>query len=255
MYHTVSNKDDEESLLPTKLDSESRMPDSKEWNPTEALENRKNPQRRSLISTLTSYRWLIDTSLLLIIIGLMTVLLRRDQWNKGSSVSWQIGGDFTAARLELPTQISKFEPDMSFVPMNTSEFFTDETLARWNTIMPAGTGFPGPGKIFSTTSMTHQLHCIYMMARIFSGVVSGNIQDIPTDYHFHFSHCVDYIRQGIMCSADLAVEVHEPADSDDFGPQDGGWSGHHVCKDYSKVIGYLEGQIADGARVILPIDD
>lgn len=98
-----------------------------------------------------------------------------------------------------------------------------------------------------------------MIARIFSGVTSNRLQDIPEDYNFHFMHCVDYIRQGIMCSADLAVEVHEPKDSDDFGPQDGGWSGHHgmlktrfvcgvhadelaVCKDYSKVISYLEGK-------------
>lgn len=61
-----------------------------------------------------------------------------------------------------------------------------------------------------------------------------------------------------MCSADLALEIHGPNDADDLGPQDGGWNGHHgmhhpkrsswlhtdesaVCKDYTQVIGYLEG--------------
>jgi len=81
-----------------------------------------------------------------------------------------------------------------------------------------------------------------MIARIFSGVTSGRVRDIPEDYNFHFMHCVDSVRQGIMCSADLAVEVHESKYSDDFGPEDGWWSGHHVCKDYSKVISYLEGK-------------
>ena len=30
-----------------------------------------------------------------------------------------------------------------------------------------------------------------------------------------------------MCSADLALEAHDVIDSDDLGPLDGGWSGHH----------------------------
>jgi hypothetical protein len=259
IYHSVQRKEDEESLLSTKMNMQSQVGGSKGWTSMDDTSNDTRTERKTFISTITSYRWLIDTSLLLIIIGLMTVLLRRDRWNGTSkeAATWQIGGDFTAARLNsqplilflgtmlisaVPTKIEKFDPDMSFVPMNSTAFFSPSTLSRWNGIMPVGTGFPGPGKIFSTTSMTHQLHCIYMMARIFSGVTSGRIQDIPEDYNFHFMHCVDYVRQGIMCSADLAVEVHEPKDSDDFGPQDGGWSGHHVCKDYSKVISYLEGK-------------
>ena len=28
-----------------------------------------------------------------------------------------------------------------------------------------------------------------------------------------------------------------------------------VCKDYSQVMGYLGSQIADGVRIVLPIDD
>jgi hypothetical protein len=257
IYQIVPRKDDEESLLPTKMNIQLQG-DNKAWKSMEDASTDTKIERRSFVSTITSYRWLIDTSLLLIIIGLITVLLRRDEWGgKSREATWQIGGDFTAARLNsrfpilflritltsaVPTRIEKFDPDMSFVPMNSTAFFSPSTLLRWNSIMPVGTGFPGPGRIFSTTSMTHQLHCIYMIARIFSGVTSGRVRDIPEDYNFHFMHCVDYVRQGIMCSADLAVEVHEPKDSDDFGPQDGGWSGHHVCKDYSKVISYLEGK-------------
>lgn len=96
--------------------------------------------------------------------------------------------------------------------------------------------------------MTHQLHCVvsfdtiestcpcqrfvnkfwqYMMARIYSGVVSNITESLPDDYDFHFLHCVDYLRQSIMCSADLALEAHEPTDSDDLGPLDGGWNSHH----------------------------
>lgn len=117
-----------------------------------------------------------------------------------------------------------------------------------------------------------------MMARIYSGVLSNATSNLPTDWHSHFLHCVDYLRQSIMCSADMALEAHQPTDADDLGPLDGGWNAHHgetrffeslnarytkkltignsiVCKDYSHVLHYLEGQIADGVRTVLPIDD
>lgn len=111
----------------------------------------------------------------------------------------------------------------------------------------AGTGFPDAGQKFSTTSMTHQLHCLvwfpstvyvgakfpsltpsqYMMGRIYSGVVLNITTDLPEDYHAHFLHCIDYLRQAVMCSGDVAIEDHDANDADDLGPLDGGWSGRH----------------------------
>lgn len=67
---------------------------------------------------------------------------------------------------------------MLYAPKNMTNFFTDETLAKWNTMMPGmefghlsrllvriltltvGTGYPSGDKTFYTTSMTHQLHCV-----------------------------------------------------------------------------------------------
>jgi hypothetical protein len=66
-----------------------------------------------------------------------------------------------------------------------------------------------------------------MMARMWSGVMSNITQGFPEDYQSHYLHCIDYLRQAIMCSADLALEAHETSDTDDLGPLDGGWSGHH----------------------------
>lgn len=40
----------------------------------------------------------------------------------------------------------KWEADMSFVPSNPPEFFSDKTLARWNTLMP-GTHAPSPDPV------------------------------------------------------------------------------------------------------------
>lgn len=79
----------------------------------------------------------------------------------------------------VSTKVIKWNADESFVPKNTSEFFSDALVAKWNTIMPgkstglvdptsakqtlvAGASQPGgpDSQRFSATSMTHQLHCL-----------------------------------------------------------------------------------------------
>jgi len=98
-----------------------------------------------------------------------------------------------------------------------------------------------------------------MMGRIYAGMTSNMTQVLPHDYRSHFLHCIDYLRQAIMCAGDVALELHQPTDSDDLGPLDGGWNGRHgelacpscyngssnkfaVCKDYGQVISYLDGK-------------
>jgi hypothetical protein len=66
-----------------------------------------------------------------------------------------------------------------------------------------------------------------MMTRIYSTLLTGKRNSLPEDFHSHYLHCVDYLRQGIMCSADLTMEPHGPEDADDNGPLDGSWNGHH----------------------------
>jgi hypothetical protein len=67
----------------------------------------------------------------------------------------------------------------------------------------------------------------FMMGRIFSAL-SGNISGVlPDDYFTHYMHCVDYLRQAVMCNGDMAMEPHLPTDGPDNGPLDGGWNGMH----------------------------
>lgn len=37
----------------------------------------------------------------------------------------------------VPTKVVKFNADPLFVPSNASEFFSNETVAQWNTMMPS----------------------------------------------------------------------------------------------------------------------
>lgn len=71
----------------------------------------------------------------------------------------------------------------------------------------AGTGFIGPNELtYNSTSVTHQLHCVWFMGKTFSAVVTGGDIPEPDDYEAHFLHCVDYMRQAAMCAGDVAIE-------------------------------------------------
>lgn len=39
--------------------------------------------------------------------------------------------------VSVPQRLTRFEYDTSYAPMNTSEFFTDEVLDKWNDLMPS----------------------------------------------------------------------------------------------------------------------
>ena len=73
-----------------------------------------------------------------------------------------------------------------------------------------------------------------MMGKIFNGVVMNTTKPLPDhflpdDWHWHFLHCIEYLRQSIMCSGDVAVEPHEANEAGETGPHaiDAGWNAHH----------------------------
>ncbi|KAK6208555.1 hypothetical protein QIS74_12073 [Colletotrichum tabaci] len=261
-YSTVSHADtyDDDSSA-TEVD-EAFAGGEKQWHQIDLDTDHKSQGHawKRLKGALRRYRWLIDTLLLLtnigLSLGLSLLLYYQFEDFRFPSSTRQVGGDYTGAGPQFPVKIQKFDADYDFVPPNATEFLSSTTLDHWRTIMPAGAGWKseddGP---FFTTTMTHQLHCIYMMGRFYSGLASGNTAGLPADHDTHFYHCIDYLRQAVMCSADLALEPHHATDADDNGPGDGSWNGMHVCKDYGQVLEYVDRQITEGVRVVLPIDD
>ncbi|KAK2052779.1 hypothetical protein LY76DRAFT_526000 [Colletotrichum caudatum] len=264
-YSTVSHTDsyDDSSSSATEVD-ESLMGDEKQqWHSIDLGGEQSARGRRAWArakASLRRHRWLIDTLLLLtnigLSLGLSLLLYYQFEDAKFPASVRQIGGDFSGAGPQFPVKIQKFDADYKFVPPNATDFLSDATLNQWRSLLPAGAGWKseddGP---FFTTTMTHQLHCIYMMGMVYSGLTTDKVQMLTPDYNTHFFHCIDYLRQAVMCSADLALEPHHSTDADDNGPGDGSWNGMHVCKDYSQVVKYLDRQITEGVRVVLPIDD
>jgi hypothetical protein len=93
----MSVTDDQEELLSSTEVDESLMGDEKQWYSPE-LETGKRSKTNTFTIAFRSYRWLIDTFFLLVIIELS--LLLRHQWKKSPSSSWQVGGDFAGASLK-----------------------------------------------------------------------------------------------------------------------------------------------------------
>lgn len=156
-------------------------------------------------------------------------------------------------------QIKTFVPDVSFVPENGSDFFTEEVRKKWLELVPKGLGYvqvdnpsdhdnlPHPLKGYAntvfTTSMTHQLHCLHAIAEVYSGLISDPSR-IPAQIPGHMSHCFEYLRQSIMCCGDTALEGQHTTFPKSVQGSDG-WDAKHVCKDYDAVYKYLEGKRAD----------
>jgi len=78
----------------------------------------------------------------------------------------------------------------------------------------------------------HQLHCLRTIFRSYGKLRLSGPEAVDVD-DAHLAHCFDYLRQGLMCSVDTSLE----GNSTQYGE---GWGSVHVCKDYSKILGWIE---------------
>lgn len=88
-----------------------------------------------------------------------------------------------------------------------------------------------------TTSVTHQLHCLYNILEVYSSLKAG--KTIAKQMEGHIPHCFEYLRQNIMCCGDTALEGQHTTFPDGVLGSDG-WDAKHVCKNYDQVKEFLE---------------
>ncbi|KAK4124114.1 hypothetical protein N657DRAFT_644309 [Parathielavia appendiculata] len=72
----------------------------------------------------------------------------------------------------------------------------------------------------------HQLHCLSYLAEHFQRGYGRH--ELTDEVAHHSSHCFNYLRQGIMCSADTTLEGKTEA-----GPGEGS---EHECVDYEALL-------------------
>ncbi|KAI2469843.1 hypothetical protein F4781DRAFT_201864 [Annulohypoxylon bovei var. microspora] len=87
-------------------------------------------------------------------------------------------------------------------------------------------------------SVFHQLHCLsYVIAHFQAGYGGAALED---DVARHSAHCFDYLRQSVMCAADVNLEGETEA-----GP---GWGSPHECVDYDAVLAWANANSAEKWR-------
>ncbi|KAK1473430.1 hypothetical protein CABS01_04092 [Colletotrichum abscissum] len=135
-----------------------------------------------------------------------------------------------------------------------------ESIEAWNRLLPIGRGWvtvknetalpdlPGLNQSLpehrAYPSVFHQLHCLYSTMDAYYELIDrlnkneGAKRELPTDPGWnseHLNHCWDYLRQTIMCNADVTLEWRK------YNEQVGtGWGYQHQCKDWDAIIAWAE---------------
>ncbi|KAF8888844.1 hypothetical protein BD779DRAFT_1672162 [Infundibulicybe gibba] len=116
--------------------------------------------------------------------------------------------------------------------------------AEYQSLYPGELGFLrlGPHHRFFGIAMYHQLHCLNSLRKaiIHGGEGHGHgergagekREQVP-----HVHHCLNYLRQTILCNADLTLEPEIVLGSQDVGE---GLGVTHVCKDWSALHHFID---------------
>ncbi|KAG6999525.1 hypothetical protein G7Y79_00034g069480 [Physcia stellaris] len=134
-------------------------------------------------------------------------------------------------------EIFRYNRTFGAAPSNLSN-------AAWASIFPEQGGFfkhPDLAPQRSAWAVFHQLHCLDGIRQGYwalhsAAIVGEKVDDseIPMMYSpAHIRHCIDLIRQSLMCQPDLTVEVKDPeiGGVTGFGTQ-------HQCKDWGELIAW-----------------
>lgn len=110
------------------------------------------------------------------------------------------------------------------------------------------------GKTLWKVAWAHQLHCLYLIMNDFDRAIrygpTGKENQVE-DGHFqvHTNHCFDYLRQSILCTADMTLEGKVMGR--DAGPGTDGWGHLHTCRNHREVIQWTEDRRVKDKRFII----
>ncbi|THH03236.1 hypothetical protein EW145_g6421 [Phellinidium pouzarii] len=156
------------------------------------------PSLRPLLSSLAV---LLTLSLINLVIVVKRLAVFRDL-QKTDTYSY-VGNDFPEL---LPLDRPLTLVDRTFTN-STADYpiHGPDAEPAWNRVYPDGFGFVrlGTERRILCVSMFHQLHCVEKMRRALDN------PDDPLATLPHLQHCMNYIRQMILCGSDLTLEPEE----------------------------------------------
>ncbi|KAH8807405.1 hypothetical protein F5884DRAFT_856986 [Xylogone sp. PMI_703] len=133
---------------------------------------------------------------------------------------------------------------------------SDKGYEAWMNLFPMGKGYISVDKMISEHSVPdfvqklstdgsgrfciaafHQLHCLYLLQGDLFEALEGNI----TSPRSHTLHCLDYLRESILCAADSTLEpFRSPFDSMAHRTGIDGYGTPHQCRDFNKLHAFAE---------------
>ncbi|KIJ44343.1 hypothetical protein M422DRAFT_228437 [Sphaerobolus stellatus SS14] len=118
---------------------------------------------------------------------------------------------------DLPIRSMVVEESVHYRPLGR------DSDAQWASISPGESGYLrlGPENRLFAVSMFHQLHCLRMINLGFSKAKIAS----PG----HLQHCLNYLRQAALCSADITLEPGQ-FEEKDFTIERVGAT--HECRDW-----------------------
>ncbi|OCL05575.1 hypothetical protein AOQ84DRAFT_278749, partial [Glonium stellatum] len=122
---------------------------------------------------------------------------------------------------------------------------SEVTETAWQTLFPKGRGFvrlydhDPDGEDFSVSGF-HQIHCLYTIRHFFSVALSHD-ESIDDETVDHVYHCIDYLRQALICSADPTLDRATPVPGHPHIVSALGWGTTHSCRDYGSLFAWAEG--------------
>ncbi|PCG89450.1 hypothetical protein PENOC_106480 [Penicillium occitanis (nom. inval.)] len=102
----------------------------------------------------------------------------------------------------------------------------------------------GDGGYIASVEVAHQLHCLNFLRKqsYFDYYKDKSIEytDEPATIRDHLDHCIEMLRQTLMCNADIGIIVHEwvehyPRPYPNFNT----W---HQCRNFDDIMDWIRGR-------------
>ncbi|TVY13892.1 Oxidase ustYa [Lachnellula arida] len=187
-----------------------------------------NKSPEAVQSSSSFSRWIYTTALMLILCGTC--------FYAGGHSKEMHSGDFIHLSTEPETFI--YNRIYGAKPSNA-------TSEAWDTLFPSQGGFfkhPTLAPQRSALSVFHQLHCLNGIHNgywfLFEAATSGtkvSESEIPMKATPpHIRHCIDLLRQSLMCQPDISIEpkVRGMGGVSGFGVE-------HKCKDWKQLMNWV----------------
>ena len=107
----------------------------------------------------------------------------------------------------------------------------------WASVIPVGHGFVKLDDYYAV-SMYHQMHCLNSFRKMFNG---RNDSRAGHD-SLHVVHCLSYLRQMVLCNADVTLEPAFAAQNVDGRKTQAAYGAGvtHQCNDWVQVREFVE---------------